>query len=106
MNTNPPERISLPRVRKPNLHSDRGQDSNPYAWRPLGLGPKQAWFYCTTAVPIWARVCQGGQGLLGGRVACWARRHNTGHAGEKVGARGWLVSKTWRLNSLVPAVSE
>ncbi|MPC33509.1 hypothetical protein E2C01_026861 [Portunus trituberculatus] len=26
----------LPRVRKPNLHSDHGQDSNPCAWRPLG----------------------------------------------------------------------
>ncbi|MPC71433.1 hypothetical protein E2C01_065710 [Portunus trituberculatus] len=24
------------RVRKPNLHSDPGQDSNPCAWRPLG----------------------------------------------------------------------
>ncbi|MPC17515.1 UNC93-like protein [Portunus trituberculatus] len=29
-------RKSLPRVRKPNLHMDRGQDSNPCAWRPLG----------------------------------------------------------------------
>ncbi|MPC78932.1 hypothetical protein E2C01_073440 [Portunus trituberculatus] len=26
----------LPRVRKPNFHSDRGQDSNSYAWKPLG----------------------------------------------------------------------
>ncbi|MPC47677.1 hypothetical protein E2C01_041430 [Portunus trituberculatus] len=26
----------LPQVRKPNLHSDRGQDSNSCAWRPLG----------------------------------------------------------------------
>ncbi|MPC89458.1 hypothetical protein E2C01_084408 [Portunus trituberculatus] len=25
----------LPRVRKPNLHSDRGQDSNLCAWKPL-----------------------------------------------------------------------
>ncbi|MPC82377.1 hypothetical protein E2C01_077041 [Portunus trituberculatus] len=25
-----------PPVRKPNLHSDRGQDSNPCTWRPLG----------------------------------------------------------------------
>ncbi|MPC27711.1 hypothetical protein E2C01_020890 [Portunus trituberculatus] len=25
----PPDRKPLPRVRKPNLHSDRGQDSNP-----------------------------------------------------------------------------
>ncbi|MPC54702.1 hypothetical protein E2C01_048626 [Portunus trituberculatus] len=32
----PPDRKPLPRVRKPNLHSDRGQDSNPCAWRPLG----------------------------------------------------------------------
>ncbi|MPC76682.1 hypothetical protein E2C01_071106 [Portunus trituberculatus] len=31
----PPARKPLPRVRKPNLHSDRGQDSNPYAWRPI-----------------------------------------------------------------------
>ncbi|MPC54734.1 hypothetical protein E2C01_048659 [Portunus trituberculatus] len=29
-------RKPLPRVRKPNLHSDRGQDSSPCAWRPLG----------------------------------------------------------------------
>ncbi|MPC76656.1 hypothetical protein E2C01_071080 [Portunus trituberculatus] len=27
-------RKPLPRVRKPNLHPDRGQDSNPCAWRP------------------------------------------------------------------------
>ncbi|MPC25294.1 hypothetical protein E2C01_018403 [Portunus trituberculatus] len=33
---NPPTRKPLPRVRKPNLHSDRGQDSKPCAWRPLG----------------------------------------------------------------------
>ncbi|MPC56183.1 Transforming protein cbl [Portunus trituberculatus] len=33
---NPPARKPLPRVRKPNLHSDCGQDSNPCAWRPLG----------------------------------------------------------------------
>ncbi|MPC20420.1 hypothetical protein E2C01_013363 [Portunus trituberculatus] len=33
----PPARKPLPRVRKPNLHSDRGQDSNPCAWRPLGF---------------------------------------------------------------------
>ncbi|MPC55374.1 hypothetical protein E2C01_049307 [Portunus trituberculatus] len=25
----------MPQVRKPNLHSDRGQDSNPCAWRLL-----------------------------------------------------------------------
>ncbi|MPC35031.1 hypothetical protein E2C01_028441 [Portunus trituberculatus] len=31
----PPARKLLPRVRKPNLHLDRGQDSNPCAWRPL-----------------------------------------------------------------------
>ncbi|MPC87339.1 hypothetical protein E2C01_082199 [Portunus trituberculatus] len=29
-------RKPLPRVRKPNLHSERGQDSNSCAWRPLG----------------------------------------------------------------------
>ncbi|MPC68488.1 hypothetical protein E2C01_062690 [Portunus trituberculatus] len=34
--TSPSARIPLPRVRKPNGHSDRGQDSNPSAWRPLG----------------------------------------------------------------------
>ncbi|MPC95583.1 hypothetical protein E2C01_090801 [Portunus trituberculatus] len=28
--------IPLPRVRKLNPHSDRGQDSNPCAWSPLG----------------------------------------------------------------------
>ncbi|MPC41560.1 hypothetical protein E2C01_035159 [Portunus trituberculatus] len=33
--TVPPARKLLPRVRKPNLHSDRGQDSNLCAWRPL-----------------------------------------------------------------------
>ncbi|MPC07665.1 hypothetical protein E2C01_000232 [Portunus trituberculatus] len=32
----PPARKPLPRVRKPNLHSDRRQDSNPCARRPLG----------------------------------------------------------------------
>ncbi|MPC91421.1 hypothetical protein E2C01_086457 [Portunus trituberculatus] len=32
----PPARKLLPQVRKPNLHSDRGQDLNPCAWRPLG----------------------------------------------------------------------
>ncbi|MPC49753.1 hypothetical protein E2C01_043564 [Portunus trituberculatus] len=32
----PPAKKPLPRVRKPNLHSDRGQDSNTCAWRPLG----------------------------------------------------------------------
>ncbi|MPC75934.1 hypothetical protein E2C01_070334 [Portunus trituberculatus] len=36
MDGNPPTRKPLPRVRKPNLHSDRGQDSNPCTWRPLG----------------------------------------------------------------------
>ncbi|MPC22904.1 hypothetical protein E2C01_015933 [Portunus trituberculatus] len=29
-------RKPLSRVRKPNLHSDRGQDSSLYAWRPFG----------------------------------------------------------------------
>ncbi|MPC34005.1 hypothetical protein E2C01_027375 [Portunus trituberculatus] len=32
----PPTKKPLPQERKPNLHSDRGQDSNPCAWRPLG----------------------------------------------------------------------
>ncbi|MPC44873.1 hypothetical protein E2C01_038554 [Portunus trituberculatus] len=32
----PPARKLLSRVRKPNLHSDREQDSNSCAWRPLG----------------------------------------------------------------------
>ncbi|MPC11412.1 hypothetical protein E2C01_004076 [Portunus trituberculatus] len=36
LSQSPPASKSLPRVRKPNLHSDRGQDSNPCAWRPLG----------------------------------------------------------------------
>ncbi|MPC43677.1 hypothetical protein E2C01_037330 [Portunus trituberculatus] len=36
LSQSPPERKPLPRVRKPNLYSDRGQDSNPCAWRPLG----------------------------------------------------------------------
>ncbi|MPC42012.1 hypothetical protein E2C01_035623 [Portunus trituberculatus] len=36
LSQSPPARKSLSRVRKPNLHSDRGQDSNPCAWRPLG----------------------------------------------------------------------
>ncbi|MPC57269.1 hypothetical protein E2C01_051247 [Portunus trituberculatus] len=35
-NGTPPAKKPLPRVRKPNLHSDRGQHSNPCAWRPLG----------------------------------------------------------------------
>ncbi|MPC45592.1 hypothetical protein E2C01_039296 [Portunus trituberculatus] len=32
----PPARKPLARVRKPNLYSDRGQDSNPCAWRSFG----------------------------------------------------------------------
>ncbi|MPC39097.1 hypothetical protein E2C01_032617 [Portunus trituberculatus] len=32
----PPISKPLPRVRKPNLNSDRGQDSNQCAWRPRG----------------------------------------------------------------------
>ncbi|MPC41919.1 hypothetical protein E2C01_035529 [Portunus trituberculatus] len=36
LSQSPPARKSVPRVRKPNLHLDRGQDSNPCAWRPLG----------------------------------------------------------------------
>ncbi|MPC83612.1 hypothetical protein E2C01_078325 [Portunus trituberculatus] len=28
--------LRAPRMRKPNLHSDRGQDSSPCTWRPLG----------------------------------------------------------------------
>ncbi|MPC74753.1 hypothetical protein E2C01_069128 [Portunus trituberculatus] len=35
LSESPPARKPLPRVRNPNLHSDRGQDSNPCAWRPL-----------------------------------------------------------------------
>ncbi|MPC20142.1 hypothetical protein E2C01_013075 [Portunus trituberculatus] len=34
LSQSPPTRKPLPRVRKPNLHLDRGQDSNPCAWRP------------------------------------------------------------------------
>ena len=45
LSESPPAREPLPRVRKPNLYSDRGQDSNPRAWRPLGpqsaLGPTE-----------------------------------------------------------------
>ncbi|MPC72352.1 hypothetical protein E2C01_066655 [Portunus trituberculatus] len=47
LNTRPPARKPLPRVRKSNLHSDRGQDSNPCAWRPLEF-PKHVWFHCPT----------------------------------------------------------
>ncbi|MPC19108.1 hypothetical protein E2C01_012016 [Portunus trituberculatus] len=36
LSQSPPARKSLPQVRKPNLHSDHGQDSNPCACRPLG----------------------------------------------------------------------
>ncbi|MPD03545.1 hypothetical protein E2C01_099186 [Portunus trituberculatus] len=36
LSQSPPARKPLARVRKPNLHSDRGQDSNPCSWRPLG----------------------------------------------------------------------
>ncbi|MPC63977.1 hypothetical protein E2C01_058085 [Portunus trituberculatus] len=32
----PPVRKPLPRVRKPNIHSNRGQESNPCAWRSHG----------------------------------------------------------------------
>ncbi|MPC93017.1 hypothetical protein E2C01_088132 [Portunus trituberculatus] len=36
LSQSPPARKPLSRVRKPNLHSDRGQNSNACAWRPLG----------------------------------------------------------------------
>ncbi|MPC37179.1 hypothetical protein E2C01_030653 [Portunus trituberculatus] len=36
ISSSPPARKPLPQVRKPNLHSDHGEDSNPCAWRPLG----------------------------------------------------------------------
>ncbi|MPC32742.1 hypothetical protein E2C01_026069 [Portunus trituberculatus] len=36
LSQSPPARKPLARVRKPNLHSDRGQDLNLCAWRPLG----------------------------------------------------------------------
>ncbi|MPC84784.1 hypothetical protein E2C01_079533 [Portunus trituberculatus] len=36
MRASPPTRKPLPRVRKPNLYSNSGQDSNLCAWRPLG----------------------------------------------------------------------
>ncbi|MPC88295.1 hypothetical protein E2C01_083196 [Portunus trituberculatus] len=34
LSQSPPARKPFPRVRKPNLHSYRGQDSNSCAWRP------------------------------------------------------------------------
>ncbi|MPC48223.1 hypothetical protein E2C01_041990 [Portunus trituberculatus] len=40
----------LPRVRKSNLHSYRGQDSNPYTWETPRT-PKHAWFHCTMVAP-------------------------------------------------------
>ncbi|MPC73830.1 hypothetical protein E2C01_068170 [Portunus trituberculatus] len=36
LSQSPPARKPLPRLRKPNLHPDRGQYSNPCACRPLG----------------------------------------------------------------------
>ncbi|MPC75765.1 hypothetical protein E2C01_070159 [Portunus trituberculatus] len=36
LSQSPPAKKPLPRVRKPSLQSDRGQDSNPCAWRLLG----------------------------------------------------------------------
>ncbi|MPC37243.1 hypothetical protein E2C01_030717 [Portunus trituberculatus] len=33
LSQSPPARKPMPRVRKPNLHSGRGQDANPCAWR-------------------------------------------------------------------------
>ncbi|MPC50929.1 hypothetical protein E2C01_044762 [Portunus trituberculatus] len=46
--TIPTTRKPLPRVRKPNLHSDRGQDSEPVRLETPRT-PKHAWFHCTTA---------------------------------------------------------
>ncbi|MPC93793.1 hypothetical protein E2C01_088934 [Portunus trituberculatus] len=45
----PPARKPLPQVRKPNLHSDHGQDSNPCAWRPSDPKARMVPLY-TTAV--------------------------------------------------------
>ncbi|MPC49843.1 hypothetical protein E2C01_043658 [Portunus trituberculatus] len=36
LSQSPPARKPLPPVRKPDLHLDCGQDSNPSAWRSLG----------------------------------------------------------------------
>ncbi|MPC13592.1 hypothetical protein E2C01_006329 [Portunus trituberculatus] len=50
----------LSRVRKPNLHSDRGQDSNLCAWRPLRPqsthGSTVPWqpYYCNKGMLIGA----------------------------------------------------
>ncbi|MPC13949.1 hypothetical protein E2C01_006699 [Portunus trituberculatus] len=51
----PPARKPLPRVRKPNLHSDRGQDSNPCAWR--SLGPQSAHGSTVPRRPLGFNIC-------------------------------------------------
>ncbi|MPC41534.1 hypothetical protein E2C01_035133 [Portunus trituberculatus] len=48
LSQSPLVRKPLPRVRKPNLHSDRGQDSNPMRLETPRT-PKRSWFHCTTA---------------------------------------------------------
>ncbi|MPC17580.1 hypothetical protein E2C01_010443 [Portunus trituberculatus] len=73
----PPARKPLPRVRKSNLHSDRGQDSNPCAWRPSD--PK------ARMVPLYHGGCTA---LAGKRMhKDWRRRLRTPNFIEAVLAR-------------------
>ncbi|MPC67056.1 hypothetical protein E2C01_061220 [Portunus trituberculatus] len=51
----PPARKPLPRVRKPNLQPDRGQDSNPCTWRPSDPNASMVLLYhggLKTFVPV------------------------------------------------------
>ncbi|MPC39624.1 hypothetical protein E2C01_033169 [Portunus trituberculatus] len=53
LSESPPARKPLPRVRKPNLHSDRKQDSSPVPLEtPRTL--KHAWFHCSR--PVFEKV--------------------------------------------------
>ncbi|MPC16128.1 hypothetical protein E2C01_008948 [Portunus trituberculatus] len=45
LSQSPPAREPLTRVRKPNLHSDSGQNSNPCAWRPSDLKARMVPLY-------------------------------------------------------------
>ncbi|MPC27252.1 Xaa-Pro aminopeptidase 1 [Portunus trituberculatus] len=104
-------RKPLPRVRKPNLHSDREQDSNPCAWRPPGpqsthgstyhFDKQSLGFEPVTLVPFEPRLIN--TTLLSARQCRWI---NAYHArvrdvvGGELIAQGrrrgydWVVAKT------------
>ncbi|MPC75075.1 hypothetical protein E2C01_069459 [Portunus trituberculatus] len=58
LSQSPPARKPLPRVRKPSLHSDRGQDSNPCAWRPSDPKARMVSCDCLAAVVSHGLLCK------------------------------------------------